>query len=379
MIFGSLRRNSVLIALFFLFISRQESHAQTAIKYSNELSYSGEVLVHTTPFGETFAANLGWFQNIGTVSFGKKHSFQIGLSFTHDNEPSATKTLDLQTHSNLEARLKYGLGEMFYKLQLPKINFQIGQQDISSQFLITENGSLFSSSSFGIDPAMTVNMNMPTFPFTSFALTSEISISENFLLKAGIFNANFEMRDQYLVKTWSFDKDRGLIFILEPEFRLLNSKVVTRFGTYHHGGLFEEKGTNNITRGLWGFYNITDIELFARGNKSFNFFYQINSATNNLSELDFYFGSGIRAINMIGIKQENELGLAFAHASVNAQYPDLITDYNTESETLVELSWLINFSDHFSLQPYTQMIFRKDTGNETNTPFIFSLRAHLSF
>jgi Carbohydrate-selective porin, OprB family len=367
------------LAFCISFLISQTAFSQTEIKYLNEFSYSGEVLVHTTPFGVAHLATLGWLQNISHFTYGERHSFHIGLSFTHDNEPSATKTGDLQTFSNLEAGLKYGFGEIFYEYRAPKFNIQFGQQDINSEFLATENGGLFSSSSFGIDPVMTINVDMPTFPFTAMSLTSEIMLGKKTVLRAGLYNGSFPMKDHYLAKSWSFDRDKGIIFIIEPEFHLFKDKVVTKFGAYHHSGLFQEIESTNMIRGLWGIYSVTDFRLYQKEGKSFNFFYQFNTSTRNISDVDFYFGTGFRAINLIGINKENELGLAVAHASINAQYQEVVDEYNVESESLIELNWLIKFSDHIALQPYTQLIIRKDTGNETHTPFVFSIRANFIF
>jgi hypothetical protein len=226
---------------------------------------------------------------------------------------------------------------------------------------------------------MTINVDMPTFPFTAMSITSEIILGKKALLRAGLYNGSFPMEEHYLAKSWTFDRDIGVIFIIEPEFHLFKNKVVTKFGAYHHSGLFQEKESTNMIRGLWGAYSITDVMLYQKETKSFNFFYQFNTSTNNLSDVDFYFGTGFRAINLIGINKENELGLAVAHASINAQYQEVVDIYNVTSESLIELNWLIKFSDHVALQPYTQLILRKDTGNETHTPFVFSIRANIIF
>jgi len=367
------------LAFFLILILNHTSFTQTKLEYLNEFSYSGEALVYTTPFGESHVATLGWLQNISHFTYGERHSFHIGLSFTHDSEPSATRAGDLQTFSNLEAGLKYGFGEIFYEYRAPKFNLQFGQQDINSEFLATENGGLFSSSSFGIDPVMTINVDMPTFPFTAMSLTSEIMLGTKTLLRAGLYNGSFPMKENYLAKSWSFDRDKGVIFIIEPEFHLFKDRVVTKFGAYHHSGLFQEKESTNMIRGLWGIYTVTDIRLYQKEDKSLNFFYQFNTSTNKISDIDFYFGAGFTAMNLIGINRENELGLAVAHASTNAQYQEVVDLYNVESESLIELNWLIKISDHIAMQPYTQLIIRKDTGNETHTPFVFSIRGNFIF
>jgi len=134
-----------------------------------------------------------------------------------------------------------------------------------------------------------------------------------------------------------------------------------------------------MIRGLYGIYSVTDIKLYEKEAKSFNFFYQFNTSTSKLSDVDFYFGTGFNAINLINIKKENELGLAVAHASINAKYQEVVDLYNVTSESLIELNWLIKFSENIAIQPYTQLILRKDTGNETHTPFVFSIRGNFIF
>ena len=366
------------LSVFLLSLTFQASEAQVELKFENEFNYILEALTVTTPLNTKHTEFLGWLHNMSTLRLGEKHSINLSVMITHDNMPSALRVRDLQTFSNIEAGNLYGFNEVFYQFETEKLTVKVGGQDINSDFFVTENGLLFTHSSMGIDPVATINMPAPTYPFTAFSINAAWQIKDQVKLRAGFFDGQFaNARDRFLPISWTLNNQQGLIYVFEPEFSFFKNRMITKLGAYHHSGRFIKKDNSGIGN-FWGFYNISDIQIHQMGRQSINFYYQINKSTNNLSDLDFYYGIGFRFVNLLNIEQNNQLGVGIAHASLNTQFQSVINEYGISSETVLEINWLVTLSKQISLQPYFQFINIKDIGNDFKEPVVFAFRGYLT-
>lgn len=199
----------------------------------------GEVFTHTSNNPGDKTHLLGWFLNSSSLEIGKYHSLHMGLMLTHGGEPSVNIIGDLQTFSNLEAGFLYGFYETYYQYERDKWWLKIGQQDINSDFLVSENGTLFTYSSFGIDAVATVNMPTPTYPVTGVSLTSQFQFSDQSNIRIGVFDGQFAVpKNNFLSIDWNLNSNDGMLYILEFEQHLLNDLLVQKVGYYYHSGNF---------------------------------------------------------------------------------------------------------------------------------------------
>ncbi|MBO3700471.1 carbohydrate porin [Roseivirga sp. E12] len=376
-----MRKNSFLVLLYlalFTLYSSNELTSQT-LEYTNETAYLTEILSHTSKNGGKDVHFIGWFLNTSTLAIGEKHSLNLGLMMTHGGEPSANIVGDLQTFSNLEAGSLYGLYEMYYQYQADDFWIKFGQQDLNTDFLVSENALLFTHSSFGIDPVATINMPAPTYPVTSVALTTGINLSEKLKLKLGIFDGQFAIpRDNFLTVNWNIPRDEGLLYIIEPEFKMFNGRLIQKVGYFCHSGQFVDKETQNISRGLSAYYLVSDLLLAKKEEKTTNLFLQFNTSTKSVSDLNYYYGIGLRLTNHLRGKP-NEIGLALGHAVLNDQFASVRNEYNLKSESIIEFNYKQEISDWLSLQPYFQWIGMNQITNNQKNPIIVALRAYIEF
>lgn len=299
---------------------------------------------------------------------------------THGGEPSANIVGDLQTFSNLEAGFLYGFNEVYYQYEHNDFWLKIGQQDINSDFILTTNGLFYTHSSFGIDPVSTINMPAPTYPVTALSVTSRLKLNSSLSLQLGVFDGQFALpNNDFLTIDWSTSKDQGLIYIIEPELSLLKGKWVQKVGFYHHSGIFSNKSDGTMTRGLSTFYMIADIQLRQWEGRSLDLFYQFSSSTSAVSDLDHYYGVGLKMTNPFGKNTENEIGIALGHASINTQFQSVRDAYGINGETAIELSYKTKIKEWLSLQPYFQYISFNDIGSSRSHPTVFALRGLFSF
>ncbi len=257
---------------------------------------------------------------------------------------------------------------------------KVGQQDINSDFILSTNGLFYTHSSFGIDPLSTINMPAPTYPVTAFSVTSRFKLSPDIALQLGVFDGQFALpKNDFLTIDWSMSKDEGLIYIIEPELNLLKGKWTQKIGFYHHSGLFTDKSDGTMARGLSTFYLVGDNQLKEWKNRSLDMFYQFSTSTNAVSELDHYYGWGLKMTNPFLKANEDELGLALGHASINTRFQSVRDAYDMSGETVIELTYKTRLNKWLELQPYFQYIgFHNNTSSGRN-PMVIALRGLFAF
>ncbi|OEK01460.1 hypothetical protein BFP97_07970 [Roseivirga sp. 4D4] len=364
--------------LFFLGTTLNHLNAQS-LEYTNETIYLSEVLAHTSENEGKDLHLIGWLLNTSNLSISEKHSLNLGLMLTHGGEPSANIVGDLQTFSNIEAGFLYGFYEMYYQYYTDDFWLKFGQQDLNTDFFVSENALLFTHSSFGIDPVATINMPAPTYPVVGAALTTGIRLNDKLDLKLGVFDGQFAVpRDNFLTVNWDLPNDQGLLYLVEPEFRLFRDRLIQKVGFFHHSGQFTNRETQNTTRGLSAFYLVSDLLISKKDEKTVNLFFQFNSSTKVVSDLNYYYGLGLRLSNYIG-KKTNEIGLALGHARLNNEFLSVRSKYNLKSETIIEINYKQEISDWLSLQPYFHWIGMNQIIDNQKNPIIIALRAYIKF
>ena len=367
----------IIYTCLLIWLSTGNAFSQNEFEFENEFNYTAEALSFSTPLAETHTEFLGWLHNMSTLKYGN-HSLNLSVMITHDNMPSATRMGDIQTFSNLEAGNLYGFNEAYYQFKSEKLTIKLGNQDINSDFFLSNNGLLFAHSSMGIDPVATVNLPIPTYPFTALSFSTSWKLNNLLTLKAGVFDGKFsEHRDRFLPISWTIKKEEGLIYVFEPELILFQNRVNAKFGVYHHSKNFVKKDNSGV-ESLWGFYAISDIVISEGNQKSTHAYYQFNATTKSISNLDYYIGAGMRFVNALPIACKNELGVGLAYVHVNTGYQSVLNEYAVSSETVLEINWKAKINDNISLQPYFQYIYINDIGTELKEPIVIALRAYLT-
>ncbi|OEK05043.1 carbohydrate porin [Roseivirga misakiensis] len=371
-----LRLNGFLLLLYPILFLRV-AEAQT-LEFNNATVYQTEILFHTSKNpGDDFHF-LGWLLNSSELRLSQNHRFQVDLSLTHGQEPSADIVGDLQTFSNLEAGFSYGFYEAYYQFEHDDFWIKIGQQDINTDFLVSESGALFTHSSFGIDPVATINMPAPTYPATALAITSHLQLNENLGLLLGVFDGQFaNPKNDFIGINWSIDKNDGLIYIIEPELSLFKGKMKQKIGYYHHSGLFTDLSGSGLRRGLSAFYLVTDLNILKREEKEINLFLQFDRSTKAVSDLKHYFGFGLKFNNLIQSRELNELGIGIGHAALNTRFSSVSTEYDIQNETFLELNYKHQLKKWLSIQPYFQWINIDRIARPNVDPIILAFRAHI--
>ncbi len=303
----------------------------------------------------------------------------MSLMISHGGTPSENLVGDLQTFSNLEAGFLYGFYETFYQYQKDALWLKVGQVDINTDFMVSDNGLLFAHSSFGIDPAMTINLPAPTYPVTGASITAQIPISKDVRIRLGLFDGQFSApRNNYLSIDWSLNKREGFLNIVEGEFPLLDGRIKQKVGFYHHTGTFYDFEKQESRKGLSAVYSITDWLIEGDQQSGTNVFLQFDKSNKASSSVLYYVGLGLRFKNKIEFLKNDEIGIASGFAKVNPIDDAIAENYDLRAENILEASIKFSILDNIALQPYTQLISIDSIDPNAKNPFIFALRLHVN-
>ena len=94
----------------------------------------------------------------------------VNIGNTHGGEPSKNLVGDIQGVSNIEAGNLTFMYELWFKQRFGNFEIGLGLQDLNVDFASSENGALFTNSSFGIHSSIADNVTSPIFPLTALGL-----------------------------------------------------------------------------------------------------------------------------------------------------------------------------------------------------------------
>lgn len=270
---------------------------------------------------------------------------------THGDEPSANLIGDFQVVSNIEAGNHSFLYELWYRQQFSKASATIGLQDLNAEFAVSEVGSNFINSSFGIHPIISDNVLAPIFPITSLGATFCWNASSSFNLKTAVYSGcpiDFD-KNPYNIK-WKTNYLDGLLYIAEGEIMWKSNASLDqtlKVGMFYHQHCDEEEETNAATETHdYGLYFVGDHHLWSKEQHALNMFYQIGVSPKN--ENYCYLGAGCSYTGLLSKKGKDMLGLAVACGMLNKT--------KVQNETAVELTYKVNVTDQIFLQPEMQYV-----------------------
>lgn len=311
--------------------------------------------------------------------------FIHGLN-THGVRPSANMVGDLQIITNIEAGDHTGLFELYYKQQLGKFTFLIGQHDLNSEFLVSKYSSSFINSSFGIMPAVSLNVPVSIYPLTGLGMALKYESDKNFICRLGVYDGdpgNIE-NNRYNLQ-WSLTSRDGFFYIAEGEYGLKNGDQKTgsiKVGGYYHSGFFKNYNDSlNFIRGNYGLYTLIDKALFPRSfhaGHGLGFFIQGGITPSISNMVHYYIGGGFRYHGILPNRFKDQLGIAIAHISLSKNYVNYATP-SVFTETSIEVYYAFRFGGRYCVQPDMQYVVNPGSDRKNANSLVGLLRFSLTY
>ena len=251
---------------------------------------------------------------------------------------------DLQTFSNIEEdNMALNIFRMGYMHYFKNFRLFGGIRNVNEDYFIADYTSLFTNSSCGIYPTLSINFPVANYPLSAMCLHGEFEISKTITLKNSLYNGT--ARELF--------SEGGSLFTVNPQCEgILNITELSylsktnKYEFYNIGGLLytgnsfhtgnrDEKSKINYT--LWG--SIEKV-IYSLQHKSIGFLLQGSYAPADRNDCKYYYGLGAILSSIIPTRNENQLGLFFNHAV-----------FRQDREQTLEITWKYMINRQIVLQP----------------------------
>lgn len=352
----------------------QDDAVKKESPFTFNASYVGDVVSNFSGGLKTGTDYLGLANIKAGFDFEKTNwwkggEFFVNIGNTHGDEPSANLVGDFQGVSNIEAGNLTFLYELWYKQKINRVELTAGLQDLNASYAVSENGGLFTNSSFGIQSSIADNIPSPIFPLTALGLNMEWNISNSYKLQTAIFDGtpdDFE-NNPYNTK-WSLSKNDG--FFSVSEFHVNKSLIKGKTGSYKLGVYYHQHNdsTTDSEQENGGFYFVADQQL----TEKISVFSQIGLSPKSKNENNRYLSFGFNWKKPFEKRPDDVWGIAVAYAGIH--------DNNVGSETTLELTYLLQLTDNIYLRPDLQYVINPaGTEDKLDNALVGTLRFGINF
>ena len=380
-----------LITLSILFFALQTLSSQHDISNEDKTMRINSSILIDNVYNAHGGLNSG-ASSIGLFDFSAKYApFSQGFlrntsvyaRFLKTGGKAVSENLigDVQIASNIEGRASRFVYELLLTQRVGNLNFYVGLHDLNAEFMLSTYAGDFINSSFGIFPAVSLNIPIPTFPVTSLGgvmLYSWPTIT----IASGIYNLNHDYvnEDEFVLENHLFKK--GFLALSEIRYQFNIAGYLS--GEYKIGAFYKDChppegiliSEGCIATKTYGLFFIADQDLWILSDsRKLAMFGQAGIVPRHSNFAPNYFGLGFTLIT------ENErffpdfLGLAMGSVMLNS-YNTLHENHVYKRETVIELSLKKKLMKHIALQPDIQYIVNP-SGVYTNA-LIGILRLHIS-
>lgn len=318
--------------------------------------------------------NAGWWKGGEIYMRGQN---------THGGSMTGEYVGDIQTLSNLENGNYTYLYEFLYSHQFKKLQICAGIHDLNSELVSSDYGGLYLNSSFGIMPSISMNVPVAIFPHNALAFILQYQASDNFSINAAIYDGNPESLDdnQYGLE-YKLRKGDGYFAIAELNYSFIKdsiSKGFIKIAGYQSSMKYQNyKDTNKINSGTFGMYLISDYLLAPKKKnreEGLGMFIIAGYAPAETNMFSSFIGIGLNYKGLCN-KFDDELGLGIAHLSLSKYLQNPLFN---NFETAIELTYKIQLTDNFSIQPDLHYIINPGMDKSLNNAFVTTLRTQISF
>ncbi|MEI8085149.1 MAG: carbohydrate porin [Paludibacter sp.] len=328
-------------------------------------NFSGGIKKGTTYLG---LANIKSGFSTEKASWWKGGNAFVNLANTHGGMPSQDLVGDFQGVSNIEAGNITFLYELWFKQSVGKVDLTLGLQDLNANFAASENGTLFTNSSFGIQSSIADNTLSPIFPLTALGLNVQWNISDGYLWKTAVFDGtpdDFES-NPYNVN-WKLSKDQG--FMAVSEFQINRSLLKGKSGCYKLGVYYHQHNdTIDMEQKNNGLYFVADQQI----SSTLSLFSQIGFSPKSRDSHNHYYSLGLKYKGVINQRPDDQFGLALAYAQID--------DRTIGSETTIETTYQFKINENIYLRPDIQYIINPaGTTQQLNNALVGFIRLGVNF
>lgn len=382
---------SLIIASFILFclipkrLSGQKPVSDKDPIFNFSASYIGDVVTNFSGGIKRGTRYLGLANfRIGTdtrsLGLWKGGEFFINGSNAHGGDPSADLIGDFHVVSNIETNDLTWLHELWYKQTFGNFEINVGLQDLNSEFVSTDYGSIFLNSTFGTPSTIASNVPSPIFPLTAVGVSFKMNIAGVNSIKLAFFDGlPTSFTDNPHNLRWKIDEEEGFFAITEFA-RSGNIKGLEgsyKGGIYYHSqrpGVQIESPSSDRDNYNYGIYLVADQKVWKDpdGTGDIGIFGQLAVSPESINTHHLYLGAGLAFTGLFSGKPDDVFGIAYNRTR--------IADPLIGDESIIEISYQAKILDNLFIQPDFQYVMNPGgTDYDLKNAFTGLLRFGLLF
>ncbi len=240
---------------------------------------------------------------------------------------------------------------------------RLGMFDLNSEFISTSSAAQLINSSFGMDPCMTENFAVSTFPKNGSGLVATLGTSANtdnapLALKVALFQGD--------VDTQTRPFSQGLLSMAEAQWRPLEHSAFKL-------GLWEKHGNDQPS--VRGAYLSAEGRFWQHEHSALDAFIRASLADNHQDAGEDarpknYWAAGLSWDAPSADRPDDIITLGFGSLQLEGGAPS-----NRGHERFVEISYIARISDHVYIQPDLQYL--QSPGGEQSDAWVGIVRLHI--
>ncbi|AOU97204.1 hypothetical protein BI364_03585 [Acidihalobacter yilgarnensis] len=315
-------------------------------------TFGGGLRAGTTYDGMLLAALDARTDSLGAGSVGILHFSFLAV---RSGQPSARYIGDFQSASNIEAPNATRLYSAWFRQTWAHVNtVQIGLIDLNTLFDVTDAAGLLLNASFGLDPTLSGNLPVSTYPEPGYGLV--LGRQEGaFNLRAGLFQADPTLRTRLA--------SNGALAIAELDFGYTtDAPTQLGLGLWRYRQPDPTLAPTDLSGGYINFsQTLTDGPV-----RRARAFLRLGFAPTNDSTVPQHLSFGVDIAAPLASRPDDRLALGVTRAALRG----------LDTETAYEATYQFALTPQLALQPDLQFI-RNLSGSSHNAS-VFSLRLQLA-
>ena len=325
-------------------------------------------------------------------------TFHASLLQLHGKPLSSTYLDALQAANGNEGENGIRLWELWYAQSFDRntYNLKIGQQSIDNEFITSDYSGLFINTMAGwpLLPSYDMCGGGPAYPLSSLGARLRFNATHQLKLLIGAFDDNpgggrFQQDTQKLDNHGvKFSTNTGALIIGEAQFAtdLRALSGVVKVGAWYDTGAFPDQywATDGLSqaspannhrplmhRGNYSAYITADQNIWQSSrntNESVNLFGRFMVAPSDRNFINWSFNGGATETSPLPNRPNDQCGIdvGIGHVGHQAAALDAASGLLAQgTETLIELTYQAQITQHFIIQPVFQYIYHPG-GTESN-------------
>ncbi len=341
--------------------------------------------------GDTYLTNLDITLDVDTEKLGlwdNGQFFIYGLHNSGDEKLTGEIVGDLQTISNIEAPRTSRIYELWYQHFFldDQLSILLGFHDYNSEFNVTEYGSLYINSSFGIQPDISAGARPSVFPLAAPGIRLKTLLNEQWELLFAVYDGDPGDPDisEHFPRS-DLDRSSGAFIATELAFYFHEQFLpgFIKLGLWNNSGEVNDVVDLNLSgdpierNNNMGGYLIIDKQLYRESEEQgLGGFVQFGMNDKRVNEVNIYVGGGFNYRGLVPGRDEDEAGIAVAHAVINKDVVD--AGGRDDFETTIEATYNIQINDKVRIQPDIQYIFNPGAVKGFEDAIVAGVRVELS-